>query len=167
MIQYTLLCSFGPDNTCNSMASGGCQEFWWNIKNHRRLNQGMERVLLTRNHRCFIWRMEDFEVTWSLSLNIKKRLSWEFPGGLVVKDLALLLLQLEYDPQPGNLHIPWTWPKKKKKKRLSHGTKLLQREMKDEWGKGTLNLLFPTCERVFLKYKLWQFKLLLLEIWRF
>ena len=47
---------------------------------------------------------------------------WEFPGSLVVKDLALsllwfgLLLWHGFDPWPRNFHMPWERPKKKKKK---------------------------------------------------
>lgn len=62
----------GPDNTCNAMSSLGCQKSWWNVTNQRRLNKPVMRALLTRNHRYFTWRMEDFEVTWSWSLYIKK-----------------------------------------------------------------------------------------------
>ena len=38
----------------------------------------------------------------------------EFPGGPAVKDLALSLLWLEFDPWPGNFCVPWVWPKKRK-----------------------------------------------------
>ena len=34
----------------------------------------------------------------------------EFPGGLAVKDLALLLLWLGVDPWPRNFLIPWACP---------------------------------------------------------
>ena len=42
----------------------------------------------------------------------------EFPGGLVVKDLALLLLWLGsllwswFDPWPGDFCMQWVWQKK-------------------------------------------------------
>ena len=39
--------------------------------------------------------------------------SWEFPGGLVVKDLVLSLLWFRSSPWPGNLHMPQAWKKKK------------------------------------------------------
>ena len=45
-----------------------------------------------------------------------------------VKDPALSLLWLGsmlwlgFDPWPGNLHMPWAWPKKKKKKELLKAT---------------------------------------------
>lgn len=32
--------------------------------------------------------------------------SWEFPAGLVVKDSALSLLWLRFDPWPENFYIP-------------------------------------------------------------
>ena len=32
--------------------------------------------------------------------------SWEFPAGLVVKDSALSLLWLRFDPWPKNFYIP-------------------------------------------------------------
>lgn len=35
----------------------------------------------------------------------------EFPGGLVVKDVALLWLWLRLDPWPWNFSKPWLWPK--------------------------------------------------------
>ena len=41
-----------------------------------------------------------------------KLVSWEFPRGLVVKDLVLSLLWLRFDPWPRHFHVPWTWPKK-------------------------------------------------------
>ena len=51
----------------------------------------------------------------------KKVAGWEFPGGLVGKDLALSLLWLgsllwrgEFDPWAGNFHMPQVWPKKSK-----------------------------------------------------
>ena len=37
----------------------------------------------------------------------------EFPGGPVVKDPALSLLWLGFNPWPWNFHMPWAWPKKK------------------------------------------------------
>ena len=40
----------------------------------------------------------------------------EFPGGLVVKDLVLLLLWLRFSPRPGNFCMLQVQPKKKKKK---------------------------------------------------
>ena len=43
----------------------------------------------------------------------------EFSGGLVVKDWALLLLWLEFDPWPSNFCMPWEWGKKKKKKKTN------------------------------------------------
>ena len=39
-----------------------------------------------------------------------------FPGGLAVKDLALSVLWLRFNPQPGNFFMPQAPPKKKKKK---------------------------------------------------
>ena len=43
----------------------------------------------------------------------------ELPGDLEVKDSALSLLWLRFDPWPGNLHMPRVraWPKKKKRVR--------------------------------------------------
>ena len=35
----------------------------------------------------------------------------EFPGGLVVKDLASSLLWLTFDPWPGDFCVPWARPK--------------------------------------------------------
>ena len=47
--------------------------------------------------------------------NLKKkkkgRNDWEFPGGLVFKDRALLLLWLRFDPWPRNFHMPPVHPK--------------------------------------------------------
>ena len=34
----------------------------------------------------------------------------EFPGGLGVKDLALSLLWLGFDPWPENFCMAWAWP---------------------------------------------------------
>ena len=34
-----------------------------------------------------------------------------------VKDLALSLLWLRFDPWPGNIHMLWAQPKKKKRKK--------------------------------------------------
>ena len=34
-----------------------------------------------------------------------------------VKDLAMPQLQLRFDPQPGNFHMPWVWPLKNKKEK--------------------------------------------------
>ena len=31
----------------------------------------------------------------------------------MVKDVVLSLLCHSFDPWPGNLHVPWAWPKKK------------------------------------------------------
>ena len=39
---------------------------------------------------------------------------WGFPRGLVVGDLALLLLCLRFSPWPKNFCVPRSWPKKKK-----------------------------------------------------
>ena len=33
----------------------------------------------------------------------------ELPGGLAVKDLALSLLWLGFNPWPKNFHMPWLW----------------------------------------------------------
>ena len=41
-------------------------------------------------------------------------ISQEFPGGLVVNDLALSLLWGSFRLWPGNLHMLWVWTKKKK-----------------------------------------------------
>ena len=41
----------------------------------------------------------------------------EFPCGLVVRDLALSLLWLRFNPWPRNFCMPWALPKKKKKKK--------------------------------------------------
>ena len=35
----------------------------------------------------------------------------EFPGGLMVKGLALPLLWPRFDPWPGNFHMLWAQPK--------------------------------------------------------
>ena len=43
--------------------------------------------------------------------------SEEFPGGSVVKDLALSLLQCVFDSWTGNFHMSWERQKKKKKKK--------------------------------------------------
>lgn len=40
----------------------------------------------------------------------------EFPGGLLIKDLVLSLLEFRFSPCPGNFHMPQEWPKRKKKK---------------------------------------------------
>ena len=48
----------------------------------------------------------------------------EFPGSLVVKDLAFSLLRLgsllwlRFDPWPGNFCMSWVQPKKKRKKNM-------------------------------------------------
>ena len=47
----------------------------------------------------------------------RKKVLAEFPGGLVVKDLALSLLWRGFDPWPGNFLMPWGWPKESKKER--------------------------------------------------
>ena len=36
----------------------------------------------------------------------------EFPGGLAVKDLALSLMRLRFDPWSRNFHMSQAWPKK-------------------------------------------------------
>ena len=41
----------------------------------------------------------------------KKKSKWEFPGGLVVKNPALSLLWLGFQPWPGNFCMTWAWPK--------------------------------------------------------
>ena len=41
----------------------------------------------------------------------------EFLGEIAVKDLALSLLWLGFDPRLEKFHTPWEWPKKKKKKK--------------------------------------------------
>ena len=41
---------------------------------------------------------------------ISRRPLKEFPGGLVVKDLVLSLLWLEFDPMPGKFCIQWVRP---------------------------------------------------------
>ena len=51
-----------------------------------------------------------------------KNKTGEFCGGLAVKDLALSLLWLGFNPQAGNLHMPQVQPKANKTT-----TKLLQR----------------------------------------
>ena len=38
----------------------------------------------------------------------------DFPGALTVKDSALSLLWLRFDPWPWNFHMPWVLPKIKK-----------------------------------------------------
>ena len=45
----------------------------------------------------------------------------EFPGDLVVKDPALSLLWLGFDPWQGNFHMPWVWLKTKQNKPRSPG----------------------------------------------
>ena len=40
----------------------------------------------------------------------------EFPGRLAVKDLALSLLWLRFDPWPGNIHMLWGSQKPSKTK---------------------------------------------------
>ena len=40
----------------------------------------------------------------------------EFPSGLGVKDSALLMVWLRFDPWPGNFFKPQMQPKKKKKR---------------------------------------------------
>ena len=45
----------------------------------------------------------------------------EFPGGLLVKDLALSLLWRRFNPWPRNFCMPLAWPKKKKKKKKAGG----------------------------------------------
>ena len=50
---------------------------------------------------------------WRQGLVWVKEASWEFPGGLVVKDLALSLLWLRSLLWPGIFHMPWVWPEEK------------------------------------------------------
>ena len=45
----------------------------------------------------------------------KKEAKGEFPGGLVVKDPALSVRWLRFDPWPGNFCMPQAWPKNKEK----------------------------------------------------
>ena len=45
-------------------------------------------------------------------LNAQVNGTWEFPDGLAVKDPALSLLCLRFDPWPRNLCMPLVWPKK-------------------------------------------------------
>ena len=40
----------------------------------------------------------------------------KFPGGSVVKDLALSLLWCKFDPWPRNFHMLQGWPKRKKER---------------------------------------------------
>ena len=45
---------------------------------------------------------------------VKKMIIEEFLGGLVVKESALSLLWLGFDPWPRNFHMLWAQPKTKK-----------------------------------------------------
>ena len=50
-------------------------------------------------------------------IHVKQRRRFrEFPGGLAVKDSALSLPWLRFNPWPRNFHMPQVQPKKKKKK---------------------------------------------------
>ena len=46
-----------------------------------------------------------------------KAKSWEFPGGLEVKDAALSLLWLRFSPWPWNFYMPQAQPGEKQKQR--------------------------------------------------
>ena len=46
----------------------------------------------------------------------KKKKNLEFPGGLVVKDLALSPQLLGFCHRPGNFSMPWAQPKTKQNK---------------------------------------------------
>ena len=52
----------------------------------------------------------------TVNLHKKRIIKQEFPGGLVVKDLALSPLWLGFDPWPGNFHMPWKSPKNENSK---------------------------------------------------
>ena len=41
---------------------------------------------------------------------LKDDKSLELPGGLVIKDMILLLLWLRFSPWPGSFHMPWAQP---------------------------------------------------------
>ena len=41
---------------------------------------------------------------------LKDDKSLELPGGLVIKDVILLLLWLRFSPWPGSFHMPWAQP---------------------------------------------------------
>ena len=41
----------------------------------------------------------------------------EFPGGLMVKELALSLLRCGFDPWPGIFRMSWVEPKNKEKRK--------------------------------------------------
>ena len=47
-----------------------------------------------------------------------KSINTEFPGGLVVKDLALLLQWQGFDPWPGNFRMLWPYPPAKKRAQI-------------------------------------------------
>ena len=46
---------------------------------------------------------------------VLKNTSFEFPGDLAIKDLALSLLWLGFEAWLGDLYMPWVWPKTKTK----------------------------------------------------
>ena len=50
---------------------------------------------------------------------LKNAQAWEFPSGLVVKDLALSLWWLGFDPWPKNFCMSWARPPKKGRKLTS------------------------------------------------
>ena len=47
---------------------------------------------------------------------IELRGKQEFPGGLAIKNLALALPWLRFDPWPRNFHMLWAQPKREKNK---------------------------------------------------
>ena len=51
---------------------------------------------------------------------VVKRNELAFLGSLAVKNPVLSLLWLMFSPWPGNLCMPWAWPKKKKNVLLRH-----------------------------------------------
>ena len=56
----------------------------------------------------------------------RKKIRWEFPGGLVVKDDLWSLLWRRFDPCPRNFRMLWAEPKRKERKKCF---KLFQTEV--------------------------------------
>lgn len=73
-----LLYSVGPDNTCNTTSSLGCQEFGWDIAYQTMTDPGNGDPTNQKSWVFHLQKMEDFEVTWSSSLNIKKAVTCDF-----------------------------------------------------------------------------------------
>ena len=66
------------------------------------------------------WNLPLTSVFWGLLKQYfivnQRTMGWEFPGGLMAKDLALLLWWHRFNPWPRNFYMPWAQPKQKIKK---------------------------------------------------